>query len=151
MIQLARPADLEAVEALAQQVHALHVFWEPEVYRMERPLYCQARFDEAVRNRELYVAILDNQVAGYALIHVRSATQAGLVPRRVMLLDEFCVDETRRGQGIGTQMLEELQVLARAFGCTDLQLRVNPQNEAALAFYRKNGLTIQDMKLRLAL
>lgn len=151
MIQLARPGDLEAVEALAQQIHAMHVSWEPEVYRMERPLYCQARFDEAVRNRELYAAVLDGQVAGYALIHVRSAAQAGLVPRRVMLLDEFCVDEARRGQGIGTQMLVELQVLARAFGCDALQLNVNPKNEAALAFYRKNGLVLQDVKLHLAL
>lgn len=151
MIQLARPGDLDAVEALAQQVHAMHVAWRPDLYQMAQPLYSQARFAEVLKNRELYVAVLDHQVVGYGLIRIRTAAQDGLVPRKVMLLDEFCVDETRRGQGIGTQMLEELQVLARAFGCTDLQLRVNPQNEAALAFYRKNGLIIQDVKLQLAL
>lgn len=151
MIQLARLADRAAVEALARQVHGLHTKWRPDLYRMEQRLYPAERFDEAVRNRELYVALLEEQVVGYALVRIRSAAQPGLVPRRVLLVDEFCVEEARRGQGIGTRMLDEIRVLARAFGCSDLQLSVNPENEGALAFYRRNGLEIQDIKLQMKL
>ena len=68
-----------------------------------------------------------------------------------MLIDEFCVEESLRRHGIGTQMLSEIKVLAKAFGCTDLQLSVYPQNDDAVGFYQKNGLMIQDIKMQMKL
>jgi ribosomal protein S18 acetylase RimI-like enzyme len=58
------------------------------------------------------------------------------------------VDEALRGHGIGTQMMEELRVLAKAFGCTDLQLNVYPQNDAAVSFYQKCGFMIQNINMQ---
>ena len=36
MLESARPEDREAVEALARQVHGLHVSWRPDLYVMRR-------------------------------------------------------------------------------------------------------------------
>ena len=44
--------------------------------------------------------------------------------------------------------LEEVHALARAFGCTDLQLTVYPQNDAAIAFYQKCGFTIKSIDMQ---
>jgi len=65
-----------------------------------------------------------------------------------MSINDFAVEETLRGHGIGTAMMEELRVLAHAFGCTDLQLTVYPQNDAAIGFYQKCGYTIKSIDMQ---
>ena len=147
MLQLAVESDREAVNRLAKQVHSLHVSWRPDIYEMAGELYSEERFRKAVAQRQLYVATVGGLVAGYALLLIRNWDAPGLVKRRVLLIDELCVDEICRGQGIGTEMMEDIRALAKAFGCTDLQLGVYPQNEAAVAFYRKCGFSIHSIDL----
>lgn len=148
MLELAAPADRETVNKLAKQVHAMHVSWQPDIYEMVEELYSQERFDEAVKGRQLYVAKIDGITVGYVLVKIREYNWPGVVRRKVMLVDELCVEALCRGQGIGTQMMLEMRALARAFGCTDLQLGVVPHNEQALHFYQKCGFTIRSIEMR---
>ena len=149
MLQLAVDADREAVNAMARQVHALHVAWRPDIFEMTEQMYTVERFRSAVADRQLYVAKLDGETVGYALLVVRSADRPGLVKRKVMLLEEICVDTQYRRQGIGRQMVEDVKALARAFGCTDIQLGVYPQNTAALALYESAGMRIRSVDLQM--
>ena len=48
----------------------------------------------------------------------------------------------------GTAMMEDIHALAKAFGCTDLQLRVYPQNDEAVGFYQKCGFQIQNIGMQ---
>ena len=105
-------------------------------------------YAELVKNRELYVAKLDGTVIGFALLKMRVSEGVGKVTRKIMLIDQVCVDEALRNHGIGTQMMEEVRVLARAFGCTDLQLGVYPQNDAAVSFYQKCGFMIRSIDMQ---
>ena len=148
MIELAAKQDREAVERLAKQVHALHVQWRPDLYTMPGELYPQELFSGMIRNRELYVAKIDGIVAGYCRLVMKQASGIGIVPRKVMLIDQFCVDEPLQNHGIGTQMAAEIRVLAKAFGCTDLQLGVYPQNDAAVSFWQKCGFMIQSINMQ---
>ena len=148
MIELAAKQDREAVERLAKQVHALHVQWRPDLYTMPEELYPQELFSEMIQNRELYVAKIDGIVAGYCRVVIKQASGIGIVPRKVMLIDQFCVDEPLQNHGIGTQMAAEIRVLAKAFGCTDLQLGVYPQNDAAVSFWQKCGFMIQSITMQ---
>ena len=148
MLELAIPADREAVNAMAREVHAMHVAWRPDIYVMPEELYPEERFLEAIQGRNLYVAQLADAVVGYVLVRIRTAEAPGLVTRKVMLVDEICVEESCRNQGIGTEMMAEVRILAKAFGCTDLQLGVYPQNDEAVAFYQKCGFTIQSITMQ---
>ena len=148
MIELATKQDREAVERLAKQVHALHVQWRPDLYTMPGELYPQELFSEMIQKRELYVAKIDGIVAGYCRLVMKQASGIGIVPRKVMLIDQFCVDEPLQNHGIGTQMAAEIRVLAKAFGCTDLQLGVYPQNDAAVSFWQKCGFMIQSITMQ---
>lgn len=148
MLELARPSDRKLVNTLAKEVHALHVAWRPDIYVMVDQLYPEERFLSAIRNRELYVARLNGVPVGYALLKIRDYDWPGVVRRKVMVLDEICVEESCRGQGIGQQMMLELRVLARAFGCTDLQLGVNAHNDRAVGFYQKCGFMIQNISMQ---
>ncbi len=148
MLELATPADREAVNGMASQVHAMHVTWRPDIYEMVEGLYPLERFQEAINQRQLYVAKIGGAVAGYVLVKIREYNWPGMVYRKVMLVDELCVDEMCRGQGIGTQMMMEVRALAKAFRCTDMQLGVYPQNDAAVSFYQKCGFTIRSIDMQ---
>lgn len=148
MLELARPSDREVINAMSRQVHAMHVSWRPDIYEMCPELYTDERMAEAIQSRSLYVARIGGMVVGYVLLKMRDIDWSGMAKRKVMLVDEFCVEETVRNQGIGTEMMAEVRVLAKAFGCTDLQLSVYPQNDAAVAFYQKCGFMIQSITMQ---
>ena len=94
------------------------------------------------------MAKLDDAVIGFAWGRIRTSEGVGLVPRKVMIINQVCVEEALRNQGIGTQMMEEIRILAKAFGCTDLQLGVYPQNDAAVSFYQKCGFMIRSIDMQ---
>ena len=148
MLELATKHDRPAVNRLARQVHELHVQWRPDLYQMPEELFPEALYGELLKNRELYVAKLDGAVIGFALLRFRVSEGVGKVTRKIMLIDQVCVDEALRNHGIGTQMMEEVRVLARAFGCTDMQLGVYPQNDAAVSFYQKCGFMIRSIDMQ---
>ena len=148
MLQLARAEDREAVNALALQVHEMHVRWRPDLYEPVEELYPLERFCGAVKQRQLYVAKIDEAVVGYVSLLKRDCDWPGAVKRRIMIIDEFCVHEFCRRQGIGKQMMADVHALAKAFGCTDLQLGVYPQNDDAVSFYQKCGFTIRSIEMQ---
>lgn len=149
MLELATLGDRDAVNALARQVHALHVGWRPDIFRMpEGDIYCEERFQQVIQGRQLYVAKLNGIVVGYVLTNIKEKNIPPLVWRKVFLIDELCVDKSFRGHGIGTRMMEEVHALARAFGCTDLQLNVYAQNDEAVGFYQKCGFMIQNINMQ---
>ena len=148
MIELATLKNRDDVNRLARQVHEMHVQWRPDLYTMPEELFPEELYAELVKNRELYVAKLDGAVIGFALLKMRVSEGVGKVTRKIMLIDQVCVDEALRNHGIGTQMMEEVRVLARAFGCTDLQLGVYPQNDAAVSFYQKCGFMIRSIDMQ---
>lgn len=148
MLELAQECDREAVNAMAREVHAMHVSWRPDIYEMPEELYPEDRFREAVMARQLYVGKIGGMVVGYVLLKIRDYDWPGMVRRKVMLVDEICVEESLRNQGIGKQMMEDVHALAKAFRCTDLQLGVYPQNDGAVAFYQKCGFMIQSITMQ---
>lgn len=148
MLELATPIDRAAVNDLARQVHELHVSWRPDIFRMPDELYPEARFLDCIRQRQLYVAKLNGIVVGFVLLKIREYDYPGQVRRTVMVIDEICVEKALRGHGIGTRLMEEVHALARAFGCTDLQLGVYPQNDDAVGFYQKCGFTIKSIDMQ---
>lgn len=148
MLELARPGDREAVNALALQIQAMHTAWRPDIFEMIPELYPEERFLDAVKQRQLYVARIGGVVAGYVLLKIRNYDWPGVVCRKVMEIDEFCVDELCRGQGVGTEMMADVRALAAAFRCTDLQLGVYPQNDDAVGFYQKCGFTIRTISMQ---
>ena len=148
MIELATIKDRSEIERLAKQIHQQHIDWRPDIYRMPEVLFPEERFLELIQKRELYVAKLDGIVAGFAMTAIRTIDAPDQQKRKIFCIQQLCVDEALRNHGIGTRMMEELRVLARAFGCTDMQLNVYPQNDAAVSFYQKCGFMIQNINMQ---
>ena len=148
MIELATAKDRAEVNRLARQIHQLHVDWRPDIYQMPEELFSEEQFQELIGTRQMYVGKLNGIVVGYAILKIREYNWPAVVYRRVMVLDQLCVEETLRGHGLGTAMMEDIRALAKAFGCTDMQLGVYPQNDAAVSFYQKCGFMIQNINMQ---
>ena len=149
MLQLARESDWEDVRRLSVQVHNLHVSWRPDLYvHCEEP-YPKEVYLEDIRKRMVYVAKLENQVMGYVVLAVKQKDGPGRVPRKILLLETICVEETIRGHGIGKEMLMDVRALSKAFGCAEVMLGVHPENEIALGFYQKCGFQINTINMQI--
>ena len=148
MLQLATKNDRSAVNEIARQIHGLHVQWRPDIFCMAEELYPEDRFDECVAKRQLYVAKIEGNVVGYALLIIRNSDYNGMVPRRNMVIEEFGVHEAATGHGIGTEMMADVRALAKAFRCTHMKLNVYPQNDDAIRFYEKNGFMIRSIDMQ---
>ncbi len=148
MLELARTDDRTSINRIAGQCHMLHVMWRPDIFAVEEDLFPEPFFQDCIKERRLYAAKLHGVVVGYALIQQKRAEGFGLAERNVLILEQFAVEETCRSQGIGSVMMEDVLALARAFGCTDIQLGVQPENNAALALYRKFGFSVRKLDLQ---
>lgn len=151
MLELAKSADRETVNALAEQVHRLHVGWRPDLFRMPEQMYPEERFREAIVKKEIFCAWQDGQIVGYMRACVTEYDYPSVVSRREYMIEELCVREDCRGQGIGTQIMWEAAALAKAFGCTCLRLGAYAENEEGLAFYRKMGFRLRTVNLEMNL
>ena len=148
MLELARESDLESINGIALQVHERHVSWRPDIYCHTDCIFPMEYLQECIREKCLFVARLNEAVVGFLLFRIWEMKGPGNVPRKVLQLDSIGVEERIQNQGVGTQMMTELRALARAFGCTDLQLSVYPQNDEAIAFYQKCGFTIRNINMQ---
>ncbi len=151
MLELATENDWEAVKRLSVQIHDLHTAWRPDIYCHSEAPYPLENFLADIQNRMVYVAKLQTQVVGYAVLAIGRKSGPGVVECRQLRLESICVDEALRHQGIGKAMVADVRALAKAFGCRELLLGVHPENDGAVVFYQKCGFQIRtinmDMKL----
>lgn len=145
MLEPARPGDREAVNALALQVHRLHVRWRPDIYTDTASLYPLERFSEEREAGHLYVVRQEGGVIAYVLIRTSETLYPGLVKRKILSLDELCVDESCRHHGLGRAILEEVRLLGIRLGCTDMQLSCDPHNNPAIALYEGFGMEVKSV------
>ncbi len=147
MLELARECDWTDFHRLSLQIHEMHVAWRPDIYcHTDCPVPMDS-FLKLIEDKSLFLAHLDELIVGYVQFCIWTSSGPGNVVRKALRLDSICVDEKFRHRGIGSQMMQELTVIARAFGCTEILLSVQPENEAAMAMYTKLGFGIRNISL----
>ena len=147
MLELAREADWESVRRLSVQIHDLHAAWRPDIYCHSDTPYPKEAFLEDIRNRLVYVAKVEQTVAGYAVLSIQRKGGPGTVEKKMLRLDSICVEEAIRGHGIGKAMVMDVFALAKAFGCSEVILGVHPENDKAVGFYQKCGFRIRTINM----
>ncbi|MGM9553032.1 MAG: GNAT family N-acetyltransferase [Faecousia sp.] len=138
--RFANEADFEAVNRLARQVHELHVQWRPDLFRSVQYPISQEEFSTLLREQWLLLAQRDGMVVAYAVFAMQQFDVPKLMPQKSLKLEEICVEEAYRRQGIAKALLYELMRLGKAAGCTDLRLTCDPHNAAGIAFYESLGM-----------
>ena len=145
MIRRAETRDIPEVMRLLEQVDRVHHQGRPDLFRLGTK-YGPEELAEIFADdaRPVFVLPEGERVLGYAFcVHQRHTGDRILTDIRTLYIDALCVDEERRGQGIGTRLYRHVLDYAREQGCYNVTLNVWSLNAPALAFYEKCGLRPQ--------
>ncbi|MBE5802520.1 MAG: GNAT family N-acetyltransferase [Clostridiales bacterium] len=138
-----QPEEVCRVAALHDQIHSLHVHGRPDLFAPgDGDNQGLMRWHQAQPNKRVLVAIRNNDVLGYAIIGYlsREATPYSL-PRRVVHVEEICVDEACQRSGAGRALMEYIYQDARERSYPRVELDVWDFNENAHQFYHAIGMT----------
>ncbi len=144
------PEDIDALGPLWIGVHAQHQASMPELapyvtaqesWAARRALYAEVF---AKPDTVLLLARAGDELVGYGLAHVLETAGTWIADtwqrgERVGEIESLAVVPSRRGEGIGTALLDVLEAELRAIGVEDLILGVLAGNVAAQRLYARHG------------
>ena len=142
IVRPAREEELDRVNELRKQVNDLHVAGKPEVFKpgFGRELQDFIRVIREDPAQELIVAEEGGEICGFAVLHRFLKPETPFMYERAFLdIDEFCVDENHRRQGVATAMVAYIKDYAKAHGFRRIELNMWEFNQSALAFYEAAG------------
>ena len=142
-IRLAQTQDIPGMVNLLYQVGGVHHDIRPDIFRPNALKYTEAALEALLKDesKPIFVADDNGSVAGYCFCQIRDYTgSTALTDRKELYIDDLCVDETRRGQHIGSVLYDHAVAYAKEIGCAFLTLKVWCGNDSAMRFYEKMGL-----------
>lgn len=153
-IRFAQSRDIPGMLNLLQQVGEVHHQIRPDLFRSGAQKYDEAALEALLKNpdRPIFIAQNEDQVAGYAFCILQiTKDDPVLRDRKVLYIDDLCVDEAQRGHGIAGALYQHVCQYARIIGCDAVTLNVWSGNDTAMAFYQKCGLKPQKVGMEFIL
>lgn len=144
MIRKANIKDLDAINELLYEVHAIHYKLRPDIFTDGVKKYSDEEIKEILQdnNRNIFVYEEDNKVLGYVFWIIYTNTNPSLQSIKTLYIDDFCVLENERGKGIGKKLYEYIKEFAKVNDCYNITLNVW-NNNSAYHFYQSLGLKVQ--------
>jgi ribosomal protein S18 acetylase RimI-like enzyme len=130
-----RPAGLETIPDLLRLMQEYYVY-DGLDFREEVALSAlRERLSDKALGR-IWLIRQDSAPIGYVILTFGYSLELG---GRDAFLDELFIQESFRGQGIGTKVLALVEAAARSTGIRALHLEVERDNRMALRFYGSQG------------
>ncbi len=145
-VRPATEADIPRLEDLLYQVHGLHAAGRPDLFIPGKKKYSREELIVLLGDpdgRPIFVYESEGEVRAYCFCIRQEPTAASMVPIKTLYIDDLCVDEQARGQGIGYHLYEHALAYARTKGYYNVTLNVWACNPSAMRFYEKCGLSVQ--------
>lgn len=144
IIRKANASDYKGVERLLVEVNTPHQKLRPDIFIENAVKYDEKKFDEIISNEStpVFVAVDDEgNVLGHLFCRVNDYAQVKVYKDfKSLFIDDLCIEESARGQGVGKALYEFAVGYARENGCYDVTLNVWEGNNSARAFYEKMGM-----------
>lgn len=135
-IRKATAADFSIVHALILEF--AHFQKHPEAVTVT--------IEQMVENQSFFnclVAEVSGTIVGFASYFPAYYSWSG----RSLYLDDLYVTESHRGAGIGAQLFDAVEAIAREEKCISLRWLVSRWNEKAIGFYQRKGAEIDDVEV----
>ncbi len=128
---------------LLGQVGQVHHQIRPDIFRTGAQKYDAAALETLLRdeNKPIFIGQEGGEVLGYCFCVLKDYRGSGVQTDRVELyIDDLCVEENCRGQGIATALYRYVKAFAKEIGCSHISLNVWCGNDGAQQFYEKMGM-----------
>ena len=152
MIRKAEKKDIKRLLELLSQVLEIHADIRPDIFVPGTTKYSSEELEAILENEKtpVFVAEEDGEVAGYAFCAIREPSgKENLVPHRTFFITDLCVDEKKRGRGIGESLFRFVKEEAGRLGCDVVALAVWEGNGPARRFYDRMGMTPRETFMEL--
>jgi ribosomal protein S18 acetylase RimI-like enzyme len=143
-IQKANQTHIPGLIRLLYQVGGVHHDIRPDIFRAGAIKYTETDLEILLKdeNRPVFVAMEDENVLGYCFCVIEDCRGTTVLTDRVEIyIDDLCVEESCRGQGIAKALYRHVCGWAKEMGCAFVTLNVWCGNDNAMKFYEKMGMT----------
>lgn len=150
IIDRAKTEDVPAITALLRQVLEVHAKLRPDIFIPGTVKYGGDELRRIIEKgpEQVFVAKDDGGKTLGHLFAVFEETGGGnLYPRKTLYIDDICVDESARGQGVATALYKFAVSFAKENGCYNVTLNVWEGNGAARSFYEKMGMFVRKTQM----
>ena len=151
MIDRAKGEDIPRILELLVQVNMVHHNGRPDLFKGPTTKYNADELKTLLADdqRPVFVYRDDSgRVLGYAFCILKEVRGDQLMQDiRTLYIDDLCVDENCRGQGVGSALYRHVLDYARQERCYNVTLNVWSLNAPAMAFYQKCGLKPQKVEM----
>ena len=145
-IRFACENDIPQMLDLLLQVGEVHHQARPDLFRAGAQKYDEPALKRLLADpsRPILAAEIDGKMMGYAFCILQiTKNDPVLCDRKVLYIDDLCVDQSVRGAGVAQALYARAIEYAKEIGCDALTLNVWCGNDRAMRFYEKCGLKPQ--------
>ena len=153
-IRFAENKDVLQILKLLRQVGKVHHDGRPDLFRAGAQKYGASQIIAMLDSptMPIFVAVEGERLLGYCFCMIKEYSQDPVFTDYTSLyIDDLCVDESRRGQGIATKLYDHVTAFAKSIGCDYITLNVWCGNDGALKFYEKAGMTKRNIHMEMKL
>lgn len=142
MVRYATREELERVNELRKMVNEVHCNGRPDIFKggfcKELQEYILTLWEND--NSDVIVVIRDGEICGFACVdYVERPESPYNLARRFYHINEFCVDEKYRRQGVAIELFEFIKKEAATKNFDKIELDMWEFNDGALKFYESVG------------
>lgn len=153
-IRKANINDANGINDLLYQVQDVHANGRPDIFIKGTKKFKDEELIEILNGNDLifYVYEANKKILGYICIKIIIESESfSKYARKELYIEDLCVDENYRHQGIAKELYDYIIELAKKEGCSHITLNVWELNKNAKEFYKKMGMnplkTIMEFKL----
>jgi diamine N-acetyltransferase len=141
-VRMAVLSDYPGFARVAYEVHEHHVEKVPDVFRSVDVIMSEDEFSQLLQGNDtdVFVADLNKEIVGYAVLLHRRASRHFQVPRSIAFIDNFGVSRAHRRMGVGRLLFEACVARAQESGAQCLELDCWEANQEAIQFYESMGM-----------
>ena len=152
MIRTAVIDDINSINVLHEQLHIQHIGYRPDIFaKVEQPIFDKLMIPYVSDDdKRIFVSENGGMIDGYAAVSVHDTVKrAGEIQPFVFIeVEELCVADSARGNGIGSSLLDAVKKFGSEKGARFVELSVHAENEAAQEFYKANGMFVKTLKMQ---
>ena len=145
-IRFAKPEDTLQILTLLEQIGKVHYDARPDMFQAHAQKFGASQVLARLENPNtpVFVAAEGAKVLGYSFCEIRQYVQHPVIAdHKTLYLEDLCVDENCRRQGIGEKLYNRICDYAREKNCYNVTLNVWSCNPGAVRFYEKVGMIPQ--------
>ena len=142
-IRPANKTDIPGMIHLLKQVGEVHHKIRPDLFRGGAQKYDEAALEALLQDplRPIFVGVVDGRMLGYCFCMIEEVKgNPVLCDVKSLYIDDLCVDETCRGQHVGSKLYDHVCRYAKEIGCRSITLNVWCGNDSAMRFYETRGM-----------